>query len=213
MPKLQHPLRRGLERLSSVLSLCARAEPWVCQSLAEGHSSVPVNHNNALKTSGRFPARFGPRVLKKLGGAGRCSALIGREGCRSVRSEEMVQLEHIDGQCRIVYPVVYFNRALVCKRVGEEPCRESLLRDWALAYCSEHDGSRNRSETCSVVKWSPCPKQKTYSIRRENRGTRRSSRLSATLADDLGDGNGNAKRRFDGHGSRDEHYKCIFNGI
>ncbi len=132
MPKLQHPLRRGLNKLSSVLTPCARGEPWVCQSLAEGHSSVPVNHNNALKTSGRFPDRLGSRVLKKPGGAGRCRALIGREGCRSVRSEAMVQLEHIDGQCRIVYPVVYFNRALVCKRVGEEPCRESLLSNWAL---------------------------------------------------------------------------------
>lgn len=38
----------------------------------------------------------------------------------------MVQLELIDGQCRIVYPVVYFNRDLVCKRVGEGPFRESL---------------------------------------------------------------------------------------
>lgn len=64
----------------------------------------------------------------------------------------MVQLEHIDGQCRIVYPVVYFNRALVRKRVGEGPCRESLPSSLIEHCCSEHGGSRNRLETCSVVK-------------------------------------------------------------
>lgn len=114
----------------TVLDPCAREALWVCRRLAELHSFVPVYHNNSLEASGRFPDRFGSHVWEKREGRSNIAALIGRQGCRSVRTGAMVQ--HIDGMYSVPCSLVYFNRTPVCKYVGEAPCRESLPSNWAL---------------------------------------------------------------------------------
>jgi len=190
MPKLQHPLKRRLERLSSVLSPCARGEPWVCQSLAEGHSSVPVNHNNALKASGRFPDRSGSRVLKGSGfgrgGTVQRLWLVSRDaGVSGARRWSSSSLSTAS-ECRIVYPVVYFNRALVCKRVGEGPFWESLPTS-LIEHCCSSTVAAEIDWKLSVVKWSPYPKQKTI-LQNKMRNPRDDEEFT-TLVDVHGGGN------------------------